>query len=238
MHVFQNACTTITAPISKLGVYVQSGLSTVSDWINNKTADGDTISALKAENAKLKTQLITSEKYKKEAERLQQLLNIKDQYQAEGVAAHVIGVSNSAWNQTITISCGSNDGISAGQTVLGKNGVVGQIVSTNPIDSKVRLLSDPNSGVAVRIQSSRVDAILKGSLDGVLYLEGLDANAQVAVGDIVATSGLGGSYVEGLVVGSVSQIISTQSGTNKKIIVSPLEQCKDLNEVFVVKNAK
>lgn len=113
---------------------------------------------------------------------------------------------------------------------------MGQVVSTNPIDSKVRLLSDPNSGVAVK--ANKNDAILRGSLDGVLYLEGLDVNATVNIGDIVSTSGLGGSYVEGLVVGSITQIISTQSGTNKKIVVSPMEQVGSLNEVFVVKEAK
>lgn len=237
VHIFQNAFSTITAPISKLGIYAKGGLSNVSDRLQDNFVSGDSLSDLKAENAKLKTQIIAMEKYKNEAERLQKLLNIKDQYKAEGIAAHVIGASNSAWNQTITISCGQDDDIHAGQTVLGTNGVVGQVISSNPIDSKVRLLTDPNSGVAVKIQSNNNNCILKGSLDGVLYLEGLDSNAQVQVGDIIVTSGLGGSYVEGLVVGSVSQIISSQSGVNKKIVVSPLEQNGSLDEVFVIKDA-
>lgn len=96
LHVFQNACSTIFAPISKLGVYTKGGLSSLSDKITDSFASEDTVSSLKAENAKLKSQIIAGEKYKQEAERLQKLLNIKDQYNVEGIAAHVISASNSA----------------------------------------------------------------------------------------------------------------------------------------------
>lgn len=68
----------------------------LSDRIFDNFADGETLSELKEENARLKTALVASEKYKQEAERLQALLGIKDQYQAEGIAAHVIGVSGNA----------------------------------------------------------------------------------------------------------------------------------------------
>ena len=173
---------------------------------------------------------------KEEAERLQDILNLKDQYKTEGIVSRVIGLSPSAWNQTITISSGIDDGISAGQTVLGRNGVVGQIDSATPNSSTVRLLTDPNSGVAVKISNSN-DCILRGSLDGVLYLEGLDAGDNVSVGDVITTSGLGGSYVQGLVIGRVSQIISSQSGTNRKIIVSSIEQNSKLSEVFVIRES-
>ena len=98
----------------------------------------------------------------------------------------------------------------------------------------MRLLSDPNSGVAVKILTSSADCILKGSLDGVLYLEALDIGQSVNVGDIIVTSGLGGSYVEGLVIGSVSQIISRDSGVNRKIVVNPIERNSTVTEVFVI----
>ena len=98
----------------------------------------------------------------------------------------------------------------------------------------MRLLSDPNSGVAVKILTSSADCILKGSLDGVLYLEALDVEQGVNVGDIIVTSGLGGSYVEGLVIGSVSQIISRDSGVNRKIVVNPIERNSTVTEVFVI----
>lgn len=238
LHLLQSACQTFLAPISRLSVCADNKLTTLSDYIFEQTTSSDSIAELKAENAKLKSQVISNEKYKNEAERLQKLLNIKDQYKTDGVSAHVIGRSNSAWNQTITISVGYEDGISAGMTVIGKSGVVGQVISVNPNSSQVRLLEDPNSGVAVKILSNNSDCILQGSLDGVLYLEGLDLNANAKVGDFVVSSGLGGSFVEGLTIGTISQIISTQSGANRKIVVSPLDQNSSLSEVLVIKEAK
>ena len=234
IHVLQNACRTVCTPLSSAGIGVKASMSVLSDKIFDNFADGETLSELKEENARLKTQIIANEKYKQEAERLQALLNIKDQYQAQGIGAHVIGVSGNAWNQTITIDVGSEDGVNAGQTVLGRNGVVGQVDSVNLYSATVRLLSDPNSGVAVRILTSGADCILKGSLDGVLYLEALDVEQGVNVGDIIVTSGLGGSYVEGIVIGSVSQIISGDSGVNRKIVVNPIERNSTVTEVFVI----
>lgn len=119
--------------------------------------------------------------------------------------------------------------------MLGTNGVIGQVDSVTPFSATVRLLSDPNSGVAVKILTNGSDGILKGSLDGVLYLEALDVEDAANVGDIIVTSGLGGSYVEGLVIGSISQIISGDSGVNRKIVVSPIERNSTITEVFVVK---
>ena len=117
---------------------------------------------------------------------------------------------------------------------MGTNGVLGQVDSVNLNSASVRLLTDPNSGVAVKILTNGADCILKGSLDGVLYLEGLDVEEAANVGDIIVTSGLGGSYVEGLVVGSISQIISGDSGVNRKIVVNPIERYSTITEVFVI----
>lgn len=78
------------------------------------------------------------------------------------------------------------------------------------------------------------DCILKGSLDGVLYIEGLDTNEKISVGDGVVTSGLGGSFISGLLIGNISQIISADSGVNKKIVVNPIEKMSSISEVFVI----
>ncbi len=96
LHIVQNACRTVCTPLQSAGIGVKAGMSVLADRIFDNFADGETLSELKAENARLKTQIIANEKYKQEAERLQALLGIRDQYQAEGVGAHVIGVSGNA----------------------------------------------------------------------------------------------------------------------------------------------
>ena len=174
------------------------------------------------------------EEYKQEAERLQKLLDLKDTYQIDGTGARVIGRSSEAWSQTVTINKGSEDGISSGQTVLGTTGVVGQVVSAAAHTATVRLLTDPSSGAAAMIQSSRAEGIVRGSLVGLLYMEDLDADAEVAVGDIVVTSGLGGSYARGLIIGTVVKIDTQQGDASRRVVVSTNDSITTLEDVLVV----
>lgn len=234
IHVIQNATKTVITPIQELSISAKSGLSKLTDKIYDNYGDAETISELKEENSKLKSQIVADEKYKQEANKYREMLKLKDQYNVDGIAAHVIGFSGNAWNQTVTIGVGSKDGVCAGQTVMGTTGIVGQIDSVNLFTSSVRLLTDPNSGVAVKVLNNNNDCILRGSLDGVLYLEGLGTNDLVSVGDVVTSSGLGGSYVPNLLVGNVLQLISLDSGVNRKIVVSPVEKLSTITEVFII----
>lgn len=174
------------------------------------------------------------EEYRLEAQRLQALLNLKDAYDLEGVGARVIGRSTDAWNQTITIDAGADEGVETGMTVMGPSGVAGQVVAVSPGSSTVRLLSDPASGAAALIQSSRAEGIVRGSLDGLLYLENIGADVTVSVGDVVLTSGLGGSYVRGLLIGTVARVDGAAGDATRRIVVAPGESIRALEEVMVV----
>ena len=117
---------------------------------------------------------------------------------------------------------------------MGTSGVIGEVVSTTADTSIIRLITDPNSGVAATVQQRSADCIVTGSLDGVLSLSGLDANVDIQIGDTVTTSGLGGSYCKGLLLGTVSQVVKNTSGSGNKVIISPNEQIDDIQEVFIV----
>ena len=143
-----------------------------------------------------------------------------------------------AWNQTVTIDVGTSSGVSTGLTVMGPNGVIGQVVSAQASSSTVRLLSDLRSGAAALIQSSRAEGVVnRGSLDGLLYLENIDSDVQVSVGDVVLTSGLGGSYTRGLLIGTVVKIEGAQNDASRRIVVSPNDAATSLEEVLVVTSA-
>ena len=73
-----------------------------------------------------------------------------------------------------------------------------------------------------------------GSLEGLLYLEDISTDANVQVGDVVVTSGLGGSYTRGLIVGQVVRIDQRQGESTRRIVVSPNENAGPLQEVTVV----
>lgn len=237
LHGLQSRLSSVSVPAQMLGAYAGSGIEAAQEGATDASASEETLSALKERNEELTRLLTQAEEYRLEAERLRGLLEIKDAYDIVGVSGKVIGRSSDAWNQTITIDVGSSDGVENGMTVMGPNGVVGQVVSASPGSATVRLLSDPKSGAAAMVQSSRADGVVRGSLSGSLYLSNVEAGAALAVGDVVLTSGLGGSYVKGLLIGTIVRIDGSPTDGNQSILVAANEEVSSLEEVIVVFSA-
>ncbi|WP_251178790.1 rod shape-determining protein MreC [Adlercreutzia agrestimuris] len=237
LHKAQAAFSGITAPLDYAGAVVSNATENAADGIENITASDETLSGLRDYNAELVEQYAKAEEYAQENERLRQLLDLKDTYHLEGVGARVIGRSSQAWSQTITLDKGEADGVDTGLTVMGTSGVVGQVISTTSHTSVVRLLTDPQSGAAAMIQSSRVEGIVRGSLEGLLYLEGLPIDAEINPGDIVLTSGLGGSYAKGLLIGTIVTIDERSGHATRRAVVSANSEAQALEEVLVVFSA-
>lgn len=237
IHSAQAAVEGVFAPVRSAGGAVGAVVEGAGEQAADASASEETLSTLRERNAEL-TQLLTqTEEYRLEAERLQELLNLKNQYDVEGVSGRVIGRSTDAWNQTVTIDVGSDQGVETGLTVMGPTGVIGQVVSTSAGSSTVRLLSDPQSGAAALVQSSRAEGVVRGSLSGLLYLENIDADVALSVGDVVLTSGLGGSYTKGLLIGTIVRIDGNSSDATRRVVVSPNESASSLEEVMVVTSA-
>lgn len=234
LHTVQGAVSSLFSPLKLAGATASSGARDAGDAILDATADDATLSELREQNAELRELVAQTEEYRQEAERLQELLDLKESSGAEGIGGRIIGRNTDAWNQTVTIDVGSSSGVSSGLTVMGPTGVIGQVISTTDSTSTVRLLSDPQSGAAALIQSSRAEGVVRGSLDGLLYLENVESDVQVSVGDVVLTSGLGGSYTRGLLIGTVVKIEGSQGDATRRIVVSQNDEAESLEEVVVV----
>lgn len=237
LHAAQAAVSGAFAPLKFVGATVGSGIDAAGEGIDNLTADESTLSGLREYNAELVEQYAQTEELRRENEELRALLNLKDSSGVEGVAARVIGNPAGAWDQAVMIDKGKADGVDSGLTVMGASGVVGQVVEAGEHTAKVRLLADSRSGAAALVQSSRAQGIVRGSLEGLLYLEDLDADAEVAEGDVVVTSGLGGSYTRGLVIGTVVKVDAKQGDASRRVVVSPNDKTGALETVLVVFSA-
>lgn len=235
LHSLQSAVSGMSAPFKFVGGAIGSGGDAVGGALEEASTSEETLESLRSQNEELRDQISQLEEYRQEALRLEGLLGLKDNYDLDTVGARVISRNLSAGEQVITIDKGSNDGVVTGLPVMGPSGVIGQVISTSFFSSDVRLLTDPLSGVAVLIQSNRAEGIVSGSLDGLLYLEYVSADVEVQVGDVVVTSGLGGSYFRGLTVGMVVKVEESQGGSSRKIIVKPNESTGPLEEVIVVR---
>lgn len=237
LHRVQATVAGLVAPLQLAGAPLGSAVEGAEQAAEEQGADEETLAALRAQNAELTQALTQAEEYRLEAQRLQALLNLKDTYEIDGVAARVIGRSTDAWNQTITLDVGTANGVETGLTVMGPYGVIGQVISVSAGNCRVRLLTDPQSGAAALVQQSRAEGIVRGSLDGLLYLENIGADVNIQVGDVVLTSGLGGSYTRGLLIGTVARVEGSAGNDSRRIVVAPNDSVTLLQEALVVFSA-
>lgn len=238
LHSVQAMVAGIMAPAQQVSAPLGAAVESAEQSAADDGAAEETLSALREQNAQLVQQIATAEEQRLENERLRGLLNLRDIYEITGVSGRVIGRTTDAWNQTVTLDVGSNSGVESGLTVMGPTGVVGQVISVTGSTCRVRLLTDPQSGAAALVQSSRAEGVVRGSLAGLLYLENTDAKAELSVGDVVLTSGLGGSYTRGLLIGTIVRIEGGSGDAGRQVVVAPNDTAAPLEELTVVLSAK
>ncbi|MEC4175463.1 rod shape-determining protein MreC [Adlercreutzia sp. R21] len=237
LHKVQTAVEGAVAPLQQLGIPLGTAVEGAGEAAEDAAASPETLAALKDQNAQLAELAVQAEEYRLAAQRLEALLGMRDAYDIEGPVGRVIGRSTDAWNQDVTLDVGSNQGVETGLTVMGATGVIGQVISVSPNSCRVRLLSDPQSGAAAMVQSNRAEGIVRGSLDGLLYLENIGADVNIQVGDVVLTSGLGGSYTPGLIIGTVARVEGSAGNDSRRIVVAPNGSVALLEEATVVLSA-
>lgn len=234
LHKLQSVVSGVTTPLKMVSGGVEGVENSIAQSVEDATATPETLNALREQNRELRNTVSQLEEYRQEAERLQGLLQVKDLYAAETITTRVLSRAGDPWNLVVTIDKGSQDGVRAGLPVMAPTGLIGQVESTTPLTSDVRLLADPQSGVSVLVQSSRAEGIVRGNLDGLLYLEDVDDDVEVKTGDTVITSGLGGGYFRGILLGTVAKVEGEAGTAGRKIIIEPNADATVLAEVMVV----
>lgn len=188
---------------------------------------------LDAENRRLRAELASREELQRENERLRRLLGYVESQPRRTVAARVIAEDASSWFRTVEIDRGFEDGVIDGLPVIDAAGLVGRVVQSGPHSSRVLLITDASSAVAVLVQDERIRGVCRGQGGGVALDFALIAD-DIKVGDGIITSGLGGVFPKGLVVGYVRSVRRERSGLFQTVEVEPAVDFAHLEEVLVV----
>lgn len=231
---FERAVLTLSAPL--MGVIADFNRYLLSFW-NNYLALVSTQrenQVLRESVRQLNVRIIESQDALLENERLKQLLALKGTFQSPSVAANVIGEDSAPWYRSIVIDRGSVDGLFEGMPVMATNGVVGRVVKVAASSSRVLLLTDHASSIAASIQRSRARGVLKGKGGGSCSLEFTVREDDVKVGDIVTTSGVGGVFQKGRVLGEVTMVKKGEYGMFQTVDVRPAVNTYHLEEVLVL----
>lgn len=225
---------TIVLPVRYLGSAICKPFDGLGNVFTNLTADQATLSQLQEENEQLKAQNAKLAEQALSAERLEALLDLKNSYDLQGVGARVVSGSLDSGSTTITIDKGTTSGIAVGMPVTDSYGVIGQVSQVGPTTATVRLITDERSGVSAMVQSSRAQGQLEGNGTDELSLTLVRTDQSVAVGDLVVTSGLGGVYPKGLLLGTVTSVERPNGALYYDITVKPAASVGSLEEVFVI----
>ncbi|MBQ1876765.1 MAG: rod shape-determining protein MreC [Selenomonas sp.] len=194
---------------------------------------------LRNEVTQLRVQILQAQEYASENTRLREMLDYKNTAtQFDLKAARVIGRESATWSSMIVINRGTVDGVHEDMPVVTPKGLVGRVVEAGPNSSKVQLIIDPRSSVGTLVQrpESRVNGIVEGDPDNPTMprMVNIPKTADVQEGDVIVTSGFGGVFPKGLVVGIVSQLKIDTGGLLQVAILEPAVDFQKLEDVMVI----
>lgn len=249
--IFFSARGRFRAPILNQAVSVvvtpfQSAISWVGSQLNYVTSNIWEIATVHQQNKMLRNEVeqlriqnLHASEYDAENQRLRALLGYKQSAtQFNLVAARVIGRESATWSSVIEINRGTRDGVDVDMAVVTEKGLVGHVIEAGPTSSKVELILDPRSSVGTLVQraDSRVAGIVEGDMDNptMPHMVNIPKTADVDEGDVIVTSGFGGVYPKGLMVGTVSEMRNDEGGLLKIAILEPAVDFQRLEDVMVI----
>lgn len=225
---------TTTKPFASIGEKIKDykKLKTVLKENKKLKSNIDKLLSIEAENKELK----------KELKELKKELNI-DKVLSEYtyLNATVISRNTNLWYNTLTIDKGSNNGIKKGMVVINSTGLIGKIVNVSSYSSDVKLITAPDTKNKISVTINNGESYLTGLINnydyktGYLEIEGISNTDKVSIGDLVYTSGLGGVYPSGILIGTVTEITTDIYDLSKIINVTPSAEFKNINYVTVLK---
>ena len=152
---------------------------------------------------------------------------------------HNLGYINkdvSNYSSTLVLNVGTNDGIKENMTVIADKGLVGHVISVSDNTCKVQVIIDSASTVSSSISTTQESIICKGTLenDQILRATYIPTGAELIQGDSVYTSGIGGIYPKGIIIGTIKEIVTTSNITDRYAIVEPAVDFSKIDTVLII----
>ncbi len=248
VHAIQQAGSNILSPLQSWGAKVAEPFQDGYEWFKTLWSAHERANRLEEELQTIQGEAIKLEEQAEENERLRGLLDLRDKgTYPEGtsfVVAQVIGKSPDRWEAWIQIDKGSADGIEVGQAVVGATpvagetlagkGLVGRVTEVTQHAARVVLIIDWNSSVSAKIQGSRAEGMVEGSVSGSLMMDYVDRDIRVDPKLIIVTSGYGGIYPADIPIGLVASVGEEDVNIYKEIEVRAFVDFRVLEEVMVL----
>jgi rod shape-determining protein MreC len=234
LHKARSGVLAVAAPLQQGGQVLTWPFRSLGDFFGGLSLSRSDIALLRDQNAQLRKRVSDLQDQQLENGRLLALVQLKQALRLPSTGARVIGRPTSSWEGALVIDKGSGDGLKVGMPVVAAQGLMGQIIEVAPNAAKVQLISDRSSGVAVVVQRTRAPGIVRGSLEGALSLDFVDRKTKPIVGDVVVSSGMGGVFPKGIIVGDVTAVQDQRDKPFPLLTITSRVPVEDVEEVLVL----
>tara|TARA_B100001564_G_C20634349_1_gene668928 strand:+ start:474 stop:1247 length:774 start_codon:yes stop_codon:yes gene_type:complete len=225
----------IVYPIESISNLPKSLINDVIKESSNTETLETEISKLRQENLELKIKLQELASLKGENIRLRKITQESIITSKKQTIAKVINNSASPIKRVVVIDKGKKDGIYIGQNVIGTEGLVGQIIETNFLSSKVILITEPSHDVPGQINRTGEKVIVSGSQDkGKLIIKYANTTSDINIGDVISTSGAGNRFKSMIPIGEVKKVSNDLDIEFKKVEIEPFENPGRMPELILI----
>src|SRR5262245_14719662 len=185
------------------------------------------IAALEEQNLQLREALVAGG-------RLARIAEMRADFEVPMLPAQLVGSDVSAFFRSVLVDRGRSQGVRSGMPVISEEGVVGLVTATSERAARATLLLDRQTAIDGTVQRSRTRGIVRGRGSDVIEFEFVSRGADVAVGDVVITSGLDGGYPKGRRVGTVTAVAEADAGLLRTATLVPAVDFGRLEQAFVI----
>jgi rod shape-determining protein MreC len=212
----------------RAGAWVAENLSSRHDLISEN-------SRLKVDQLRLKARLEKLAELEAENRRLRTLLDSSVKTGERVLIAELLSVDMNPFSRRIVLNKGRRDGVFEGQSLVDSQGVMGQVVSVGPFSSSALLITDPSHALPVQVHRTGLRAVATGTgVADAVALSHIPNNADLRVGDLLVTSGLGGRFPRGYPVGRVTRVQRDSGQPFADVSVAPSARLERNREVLLV----
>lgn len=209
-----------------------------STWVaENAKSRNDLLSEnrdLREKHFTIQSKLRKLAQMESENQRLRGLLASSAKVDERVLIAELMSVDMDPFSRRIVLNKGTHHGVHQGQAMVDSTGIMGQVVHAGPFSSNALLITDPSHALPVQVHRSGLLAVAVGSGPDKLQLSHVRNNADVKVGDLLVTSGLGGKFPAGYPVGRVTSVERDQGREFAAVDVSPSARLERNREVLLV----
>jgi len=212
------------------------------EWLAESTADRNElqleVGRLQAERLLTRARLQQLTALRAENDRLRDLLEARTQIRDEIRVAEIMAGDANPYRHNIVIDIGSSDGVYDGQAIIDADGVIGQVLKTGLATSQAILISDPSHALPVEVNRNGLRTIANGTGEfDRLDLPFLPNNADIRVGDLLVTSGLGGAFPAGYPVAVVSSVNRIPQAPFADVTAVPSSALDQVREIMLIWSA-